>query len=216
MRPLTRTPPLDAAQVLWRLPTTRQVVALTFDAGSDAGHTADILDVLQARHVHGSFGLTGAWVRANPALARRVVAEGHQVLNHTDRHLSFSGRSTGTAPLTHQQRAVALGSAELTIESVTGVRAKPWFRPPYGDRDASVDRDAAGLGYRYELMWTLDTLGWKGVAPAEVVRRTMASASAGAVVLMHVGAASTDWQALPTLLNRLTAAGYSFVRADMA
>ena len=116
------------------------------------------------------------------------------MLNHTDRHLSFSGRSTGTAPLTHQQRADALGSAELTIESVTGVKAKPWFRPPYGDRDASVDRDAAGLGYRYELMWTVDTLGWKGVAPADLVRRTMASASAGAVVLMHVGAASTDWQ----------------------
>ena len=53
--------------MLWRLPAARRVVALTFDAGSDVGHTADILDLLQARQVHGSFGLTGAWARANPA-----------------------------------------------------------------------------------------------------------------------------------------------------
>ena len=63
--------------------------------------------------------------------------------------------------------------------------ARPWFRPPYGDRDAAVDRDMAGFGYSYELMWTVDTLGWKGVAPDKVVRRTMASAGAGAVVLIH-------------------------------
>ena len=212
LRPPTRTPIVHEAQVLWKLPTARRVVALTFDAGSDVGHTADILYLLQARQVHGSFGLTGAWVRANPSLARRIVAEGHQVLNHTDRHLSFTGRSTGTAPLTRQQRAEALHGAELAIVAVTGVVARPWFRPPYGDRDASVDRDVAGFGYSYELMWTVDTLGWKGVAPAEVVRRTMASAGAGAVVLMHVGALSTDWQALPTLLDQLTAAGYGFVQ----
>jgi hypothetical protein len=87
-----------AARQLWRLPTQRHVVALTFDAGSDVGYAAAILDLLKAKGIRASFGLTGDWVRANPALVRRMAAEGHQLVNHTDRHLSFTGYSTKTAP----------------------------------------------------------------------------------------------------------------------
>lgn len=213
-RPASR-PPTGPATVLRRLPTTRPVVALTFDAGSDAGHTAQVLDLLAARHLHATFGLTGDWVRAHPDLARRVVAEGHLVVNHTDHHLSFTGRSTGLPPLTPAQRRQELAGAEATIRAVTGTAAAPWFRPPYGDRDPSVDADAGAAGYRWELLWTVDTLGWRGVAPAEVTRRVLASAAPGEVVLMHVGSASTDWQALPAVLDGLRARGLTPVRADL-
>jgi len=208
--------PVATATVLRRLVTSRRVVALTFDAGSDTGHAARILDLLADRGVHATFGLTGAWVRANPELARRVVREGHLVVNHTDRHLSFTGSSTGKPPLTRTQRWQALADAEATIRSTTGASTKPWFRPPYGDRDAGVDRDVAAAGYRYELMWTVDTLGWKGVAKEEVVDRVVSRLEPGMVVLMHVGQASTDADALVTLLDRLERADYSLVRADGA
>jgi peptidoglycan/xylan/chitin deacetylase (PgdA/CDA1 family) len=200
--------------LLRHLATTRNVVALTFDAGSDTGHAARILDVLKARGVHATFGVTGAWVRANPALSRRMVAEGHLLVNHTDRHLSFTGFSTGDAPLSRQQRWDALAAAEASIRSITGTSSKPWFRPPYGDRDASVDRDVAAVGYRYELLWTVDTRGWKGAPAEEVVSRAMAELGPGEIVLMHVGQASTDADALVPLLDRLADAGYSCVRAD--
>jgi len=189
-------------------------VALTFDAGSDTGHAATILDVLKSRGVHATFGVTGAWVRANPDLARRIVAEGHLVVNHTDRHLSFTGYSTGAAALTRQQRWDALAAAEASIRTVMATSSKPWFRPPYGDRDASVDRDVAAVGYRYELLWTVDTLGWKGVPTDQVVARAMAQLEPGEIVLMHVGQASTDADALVPLLDRIADAGYSCVRAD--
>ncbi len=188
-------------------------MALTFDAGSDVGSTAAVLDLLRARHIQATFGLTGAWVRANPGLAHRVVSEGHLVVNHTDRHVSFTGASTGTRPLTQAERAEALRGAEAAISAVGGV-ARPWFRPPYGDRDASVDRDVATLGYRYELLWTVDTLGWKGVPPSQVVDRVLQHLGPGEIVLMHVGRASTDARALPAVLDALTSRGYGFVRAD--
>ncbi len=82
--------------MIWRGQISRRVIALTFDAGSGAGNTAQVLNLLRSRQVLATFGLTGAWVRANPTLARRIVTEGHQVVNHTDRHLSFTGRSTAT------------------------------------------------------------------------------------------------------------------------
>jgi peptidoglycan/xylan/chitin deacetylase (PgdA/CDA1 family) len=190
------------------------VVALTFDAGSDAGDAAAILDLLRAERVSATFGVTGAWTRAQPALVRRMAAEGHLLVNHTDRHLSFTGFSTGDAPLTRAQRRAALEGAEAAVVAATGGSTKPWFRPPYGDRDTSVDRDVAAAGYRYELMWTVDTLGWKGVPPAQVVERVLDRLVPGEVVLLHVGAASTDSEALPELVRRLRAAGYGFVRAD--
>jgi peptidoglycan/xylan/chitin deacetylase (PgdA/CDA1 family) len=202
------------ARQLWRLPTQRHVVALTFDAGSDVGNAAAILDLLKARGIRASFGLTGEWVRANPQLVRRMAAEGHQLVNHTDHHLSFTGYSTKTAPLTRQQRWAALSAAESAIRGAAGIAAKPWFRPPYGDRDASVDRDVAAAGYRYELMWTVDTRGWKGVPPGEVADRVLAELQPGEIVLMHVGKASTDYAALADVIDRVRAAGYGFVRAD--
>ncbi len=214
--PATTDPahPPAPAVALWKGATVRPLVALTFDAGSDVGHTGEILELLMAKGIRATFGLTGAWVRANPALARRIVVEGHQVVNHTDRHVSFTGRSTGTAPLTRAQRTQALEAAEASITDITGTPAAPWFRPPYGDRDASVDQDAGLAGYRFELMWTVDTLGWKGIAPAEVTRRVVSAAQPGEIVLMHVGAASTDVQALPDLIDQLRNRGYAFVRAD--
>ena len=69
-------------------------------------------------------------------------------------------------------------------------------------------------GYRFELMWSVDSRGWKGAPPSEVTRRVVDAAQPGEIVLMHVGAASTDAAALPDVIDRLQALGYSFVRAD--
>ena len=210
----TRTAAAAPAVVLRRGATTAKLVALTFDAGSDAGSTDAILQTLARDRIRATFGLTGAWVRANPALARRVVADGHLVVNHTDRHLSFTGASTGTPPLTRSQRLAALRAADDALRAVVGRGFGPWFRPPYGDRDPSVDIDVGLAGYRYDLMWTVDTLGWRGEPPAGVVRRVMAALVPGAIVLMHVGSGSTDAAALPELVRQLRASGYGFVRAD--
>jgi len=213
-RPSPSATVASRATLLWKVPTTRRVVALTFDAGSDVGSAARILDLLRAEGIRASFGVTGRWARENPALVRRMATEGHLLVNHTDQHLSFTGFSTKSAPLSREGRLAALAGAEAAVREAAGVSTKPWFRPPYGDRDASVDRDVASAGYRYALMWTVDTLGWKGVAPAEVVRRVMDRLTPGEIVLMHVGAASTDDEALPETIRRLRAAGYGFVRAD--
>ena len=86
------------AVTITQLETSRKVVALTFDAGSDAGYASLILDTLKTNKVKASFGITGQWAEAHPALLRRMVREGHTVMNHTYSHPSFTGYSTGTAP----------------------------------------------------------------------------------------------------------------------
>jgi peptidoglycan/xylan/chitin deacetylase (PgdA/CDA1 family) len=141
---------------------------------------------------------------------RRIAADGHQIINHSWDHPSFTGRSTGTAPLSTAERLDQIRRAERTLANL-GVRTAPWFRPPYGDTDESVDRDLAAAGYRYDVLWTVDSLGWEGRPPAEVTRRVLDAATPGAIVLLHVGSASTDIEALPDIIAGLRAKGYGFV-----
>lgn len=187
-----------------RGPTGRKVVALTFDAGSDRGHAAAILDTLARERVPASFGITGAYARANPDVVARIARDGHQVVNHSDTHPHLRG-------LTTAQRCRELRQAEQAVEAAApGTVVRPWFRPPYGERDASVDRDVAAAGYRYEAMWTVDSRGWRGVPAADVVDRCLDEAVPGAIYLFHVGAASTDAAALPAVVAGLRARGYGF------
>jgi peptidoglycan/xylan/chitin deacetylase (PgdA/CDA1 family) len=124
--------PTGPAVEVRRGPTDRRIIALTFDAGSDRGYTVAILDTLKAKRVHAAFGITGTWARANPSLIKRMVAEGHILVNHTDDHRSFTGYSTGTRPLTRSQRTAELAGAEAAVTAAGGPRMAPWFRPPTG------------------------------------------------------------------------------------
>ena len=139
-----------------------------------------------------------------------MAQDGHQLLNHSYNHPSFTGRSTGTAPLTRAERLDQPARAEAAIETAAGVTPIPWFRPPYGDEDASVRGDVALAGYRYEVMWTVDSLGWKGVSVEAIVSRCLDNAQNGAIYLFHVGSASADAAALQDVIDGLRQQGYSF------
>jgi len=208
------TGPAAPATAVYRGRTDRDVVALTFDAGSDCGYAAQILDTLAAEGILATFGMTGRWAEANPDLVRRMVQEGHLLLNHTYDHRSFTGLSTGTAALTAAERRDELARADQAVAAITGSSMAPWFRPPYGDVDASVDADLGAAGYRYDVLWTVDSLGWKGLSPAEIEARCLDRAGAGVIYLFHVGSQSQDAAALSAIIAGLREQGYGFVRVD--
>jgi len=210
--------PLSApATVVARGPAGRRTVLLTFDAGADTGFAAQILDTLHREGVTATFGITWRWAEENPGLVRRIVGEGHDVVNHTYDHRSFTGVSTRTAPLSADQRRMEIDRAEQVLSGLTGRTTRPWFRLPYGDGDASVNTEVAREGYRYVLGWTVDSLGWEGFSSAAITQRCLARAVPGAVYLFHVGSRSQDAQALPAVIDGLRAQGYGFGSlADLA
>jgi peptidoglycan/xylan/chitin deacetylase (PgdA/CDA1 family) len=195
------------SSTVYRTGGDRPEVALTFDAGADAGNTAAILDLLASRGLRASFGVTGQWVDANPELARRIADEGHVIINHTRDHQSFTGASTGKAPLSHDQRLAEIADAARSIRSVTGVDPAPWFRPPYGDYDTATLGDVGSAGYPIFMLWSTDSLGWAGLDSARITARVLAGARPGAVFLFHVGSASADAAALPAILDGLRTRG---------
>lgn len=188
----------------------RPMVALTFDAGSDTGFASDILDTLSSARVTASFGITGRWAEANPALVTRMAREGHQIVNHTWDHSSFTGVSARPAVLGRAARIDQLERTDALIASLTGSPTKPWFRAPYGDYDATVNADVAAAGYRYNVLWTVDSLGWQGLSAADITSRCVSRTVAGAILLLHVGSQSQDAAALPSIISALRVDGYTF------
>jgi peptidoglycan/xylan/chitin deacetylase (PgdA/CDA1 family) len=197
------------ARVVDRGRADRKFIALSFDAGSDPGYTASILDTLRAQGVIASFGITGRWAEQNPALLRRIVAEGHHLINHTYDHGSFTGVSTSSAPLSSDARLRQLDRTAEVVRSIAGVEFGPYFRPPYGDYDASVNADIALRGYTYNVMWTVDSLGWNGLSARGIVERCLGRATPGAIYIFHVGSQSQDGPALLEVIEGLRGQGYT-------
>ena len=200
----------DQPAIAYRGNTSRRMVALTFDAGSDAGSTGEILDVLRRENVRATFSVTGLWAEENRDLLLAITAAGHQIINHSYDHASFTGASTGAAALTAEQRALELSRTEVTVYHLSQRSTRPYFRPPYGDVDASVERDAAAAGYGTIVLWTVDTLGWDQASEDAIVERVLAKAEPGAIYVMHAGSESQDAAALPRIIDGLRGQGYAF------
>ncbi len=199
----TTAPLVEPAVVVTQVATSEHVVALTFDAGSDRGFAAEILDTLASRGITASFGMTGKWAESNPDLLSRMVEDGHAFINHTYDHPHMETLST-------EQRLWQLARAEKIINGVTGTTTKPYFRPPYGSYNNQLLIDLGSAGYRYSVMWTVDCLGWKGLPPTDVATRCENALRPGAILLMHVGAASTDYAALDDILAAIDRDGYRY------
>ena len=204
------------AQVLSTIPVNDRVVTLTFDAGADRGNAAQILDTLAANGIHASFGMTGQWASSNTDLLQRIVAEGHDIINHTWSHPSLTGYSTQTGPLSDAERRDQIQRTEQFILAQTGFEVQPLFRPPYGDEDGALLNLLPQLGYTVDVRWTIDTLGWNGLSAAAIRDRVRANVVPGAIIMMHVGAGSQDAAALPGVIADLRAAGYSFTTVRQA
>jgi len=190
------------------------MIALTFDVESTPGFTRQILDTLSAKDARATFAVTGNWAQANPGLLRAIVADGHQVINHSQDHASFTGKSTKRPPLTAEQRVWELQAADKAIQDIAGISPSPYFRPPYGDLDASVLCDIATAGYGYAVMWNADTNGYRRATADQILQTSLSEAKPGAIYVMHVASNSADAAALPRLIDALRANGYSFGTVD--
>ena len=201
-------------QDLTVIPGAGRVVALTFDAGANAAGLPKILSALSAKGVAATFFLTGNWAANNPQGVAQIVAAGHRVANHSMTHPGFTGLDDGSIA---QQ---VLGAQEAILTA--GADPRPLFRFPFGDRDARTIAAVNSLGY-VAVRWTVDTLGWKGTSGGASVQavadRVQAGLQPGEIVLMHIGSnpddgTTLDADALPQVIDRITAAGYGFTTLD--
>ena len=194
--------------------TGRREVALTFDAGSDRGNAEAILDLLASEGILASFGIMGEWAEANPDLLQRMANEGHLLFNHSWNHPSFTGATTGEAPLTPEEQVGQVRKTEEAVARIAGVDLRPWFRPPYGDYDAPMQATLAAAGYPVLLLWSCDSRDSLGATGDEIMANCVDNARPGRIVLLHVGAQSAASDTLPRIVASLRGQGFAFARVD--
>jgi peptidoglycan/xylan/chitin deacetylase (PgdA/CDA1 family) len=202
-------PPAIVAGEIVRLQTRQHVVALTFDGGGNADGAKGVLTELRRAKVPATFFLTGHFVQSYPLVAR-TIGRRYPVGNHTVNHLDMLRLSP-----TAERREVT--RAAVMIQRATGRDTHPYFRFPYGSRNARTLRLVNGLGYA-SVRWTVDTWGWMGLSQQSVrgaTRRVVDHLVPGEIVLMHLGSSrdhsTIDSQALPAVIQLVRARGYRFV-----
>ncbi len=205
--PVPAAPAQPASQpdlsVLERVPLTRPLVALTIDLGETTTRPAleAMLDLLAEKEVDCTFFVTGWFVRTYPDLLRRIKDDGHDLGNHTDKH-PHCKRISGER--LEQELTVV---ERLLEEQGMSMSAPKYFRPPYGEYNASVVKTAAGLGYR-TVTWSATAVDYNRTGDAEAVARALVRRSGpGGIILMHAGPVSQ--QALPLVVEALSEKGYT-------
>src|SRR5438067_815345 len=120
--------------------TGSDAIALTFDDGPDPQYTPQLLDVLRQYGVQVTFSMIGSRVRDYPDVVRRVVAEGHNLSNHSWQHLM----DLGQRPAAYQNHDLwaTLGWFHSAVPDAP-VR---YFRAPGGGFTPGLVQVAASLG----------------------------------------------------------------------
>lgn len=200
---------------VWRGIRGRKQIALTFDAGGENTAAKELLGHLKDAGVPATFFVTGEFAAKNSQLLKDMAKIG-PVYNHSWSHPEFTSLSV-------EAIREELERTDWAIRDLTGKPTKPYWRPPFGDRDTRVLRVAADTGYQ-SIYWTLDC--WDSIGEKKDARfirqRVLYPPSAkddpdyfldGAIVLMHVGETGTV-EALPSIISELQNRGFTLVTVD--
>ena len=184
-------------------------ISLTFDDGPSVQFTAQVLDILREHRVPATFFVCGKNVEEHPELLRRIVAEGHEVGNHTYSHPYFFFKSRSLM-------AEEIDRTQAIIEKVVGFRPNI-FRPPYGARWFGLVPTLLDRGMHL-IQWSATGYDWKKDA-ASITRSALRELRPGAIILLHDGREtrpsaqidrSPTTAALPSLIAGARQEGYTF------
>ncbi|MFF4220162.1 polysaccharide deacetylase family protein [Streptomyces nondiastaticus] len=176
-------------------PRTGKGVALTFHGQGEPKQVTELLGEAERAGARVTVLAVGTWLDAQPQLARRVLDGGHELGNHTMRHLDICSMPADAA------------SAEITecaerLRRLTGGIGR-WFRPSRARRATErVAWLARRAGYPHVLSYDVDSLDFTDPGPEAVRRAVLGAVQPGSVVSLHFGHAGTV-AALPAILDGL-------------
>jgi peptidoglycan/xylan/chitin deacetylase (PgdA/CDA1 family) len=183
-------------------PVQGPFIAITFDDGPAPANTPRLLDMLAARGIKATFFTVGRNVQAFPNIVRRIIADGHEIANHTWTHpwLSRMGDQAVRSELQRSHEA---------LTTIAGVAPK-MYRPPFGAITARQKQwIMSEFGYP-TILWSVDPEDWRTRNAAMTHSRIVSQTKPGAIILVHdIHASSID--AMPSTLDDLLAKGFRFV-----
>lgn len=180
-----------------------KLIALTFDDGPSE-YTTQYLQILAQYNAHATFCELYGNIDTYPEVSKDIVAAGDQIISHTKTHSELNS-------LTPADLQAELSGTFAKIQNTTGQKTTA-VRPPYGTMDESVWLNSNGL-MSLSVLWTQDSRDWERPGAAAIVSNALSGIEPGSIILMHDGGGNRDQdlEALPQILQTLTAQGYKFV-----
>jgi peptidoglycan-N-acetylglucosamine deacetylase len=181
-----------------------KAIALTIDDGPNAIYTPQVLQLLATYRVTAMFSMIGTEVSALPGVAKDVADAGHEIANHTWRHLDLGTLAPSAATSEMDQATDAIHTATGIVPSR--------FRAPYGVWSSTVLRHCAQTGMT-PIDWSVDPRDWARPGVSAIVSTIMRTTQGGSIILEHDGGGdrSETVAALKIVIPRLLDAGYHFV-----
>jgi peptidoglycan/xylan/chitin deacetylase (PgdA/CDA1 family) len=190
-------------EAICRVETDAPIVALSFDDGPTPEGIAWATSVLRPAHAHATFFLIGAEIPGREALVRQLLAEGHEVGNHSFSHVRMVLHSASFYDEEIMRTDALLRGA--------GVPAPNLFRPPYGKKLIGLPAALARHDYRM-IMWDVeDPPG--AATPQDYANAVVREARPGSIILMHIMYSGNRIarEALPLVVQGLEARGLRIV-----
>ena len=177
---------------------SKPMVALTFDDGPLASVGNQIMDCLAQYGGKATFYVVGERCASYKDEMQRMVAEGHEIGNHTYSHKYLN--KLGAAEIQSQ-----IQRGNEAILAASGVPAAT-VRLPGGNKNATVLANVNAP----MIMWSIDTLDWKTKNTASTVNAVLGKVKDGDIVLMHelyTATGNAAVQIIPALVEQ----GYQLV-----
>jgi peptidoglycan/xylan/chitin deacetylase (PgdA/CDA1 family) len=217
------------------VPDPAKKVYLTFDDGPNSHFTEQILDVLKNSGVKATFVVIGSNIEKNPEVFKRILREGHSVVNHTFSHDYKKIYETPEAFLAELERC------EKTISAFGGNTAKIYRAPGGSSSMKKTFIDFLNKNSYRTLDWNVSSADSdpKGVSPEQIILNvkngiiSIEKMEKTPIILMHDGteislevdnpgtavenyirSRKSDVAALPEIINFLQSRGYTFAGVD--
>ena len=179
-------------------------VAITFDCAWGSEDIDEILSTLKKHNCKATFFVLGSWAEKNENAMKRIVADGHEIGNHSYNHTHYT-------TLSQDKMLEDMKKANESIKKTCGV-SPVLFRAPSGDYNNTVIEASRSAGMEY-IQWSLDSLDWRGLNCAQMTERIVPKAKSGDILLFHNGTEHTA-ESLDSILTALEEKGLSFAKVS--
>ena len=176
-------------------PRTKANVALTFHGAGAPDFADPLLKLFKATNTRVSIFAVGTWLVSEPAIAARIISEGHDLGNHTMTHTQMK-----TISAKHVDSEIAQCAAEL--KKLIGSHGA-WFRPSGTQFSTPIIRSAAiKYGYGQCISYEVDSKDFQDPSKKSVINNVLHNVKNGSIISLHLGHKVT-LDAMPTLLEKL-------------
>lgn len=180
-------------------------VAITFDAAWGNEDTETLISILDKYKIKATFFLVGFWVDKYPESVKAIYNAGHDIGNHSNTHPHLP-------KMAKDKINSEIATCNEKIKSITGC-APNLFRPPYGDYNNTLI-SAVIENKMFPIQWTVDSKDWmEGHTADDIYNDVINKVCPGAIILFHNAAKNTP-EALPKIIEKLLADGYTFQKVD--